>query len=238
MEGRALQLQLGFPTPRTGPPAPRRRAARAPQLYSYVVRRDYGFAPNPFHGWCTLATCKPKIRSTAQRGDWVLGTGSKAYGLDGRIVYAMRVDEVCSFDQYWADPRFACKRPRLRGSLKQIYGDNIYHRASSGAWEQADSHHSLACGAPNQLNVMHDTSVDRVLLSQRFVYFGERALAVPEEFRSFGEERKDVCMGRQGHRVLTGAIREGFVAWLEETQQEWGVLGLPVEFRRHARAPA
>lgn len=31
-------------------------------LYSYVVAHDFGFAPNPFDGLCTLATCKPDIR--------------------------------------------------------------------------------------------------------------------------------------------------------------------------------
>jgi hypothetical protein len=41
-----------------------------------AVARDYGFAPNPFFGVCTLATCKPKIRKAAAIGDWVVGTGS------------------------------------------------------------------------------------------------------------------------------------------------------------------
>jgi len=40
------------------------------ELHSYVVARDYGFAPNPFFGFCTLATCKPRLRSVAQVGDW------------------------------------------------------------------------------------------------------------------------------------------------------------------------
>src|SRR5262245_31415483 len=44
------------------------------RLYSYVVARDYGFAPNPFYGFCTLATCKPDIRRTADIGDWIVGT--------------------------------------------------------------------------------------------------------------------------------------------------------------------
>jgi hypothetical protein len=30
-------------------------------LYSYVVRWDHGFAPNPFYETCTVATCKPYI---------------------------------------------------------------------------------------------------------------------------------------------------------------------------------
>ena len=31
-------------------------------VYEYVMTSDSGFAPNPFHGTCTLACCKPKIR--------------------------------------------------------------------------------------------------------------------------------------------------------------------------------
>ena len=44
-------------------------------LYIYVVDRDFGFAPNPFHGYCTLATCKPKIRNGASIGNWIMGIG-------------------------------------------------------------------------------------------------------------------------------------------------------------------
>ena len=41
------------------------------RIHSYVVRYDSGFAPNPFYGYCTLATCKPNIRRSADIGDWV-----------------------------------------------------------------------------------------------------------------------------------------------------------------------
>ena len=53
------------------------------RLFSYVVARDYGFAPNPFFGVCTLATCKPIVRRVAAIGDWIVGTGSKANGRQG-----------------------------------------------------------------------------------------------------------------------------------------------------------
>ena len=77
------------------------------KLYSYVVARDFGFAPNPFFGFCTLATCKPKIREHASVGDWVVGTGAKVrYGYSGRLIYAMQVSEVLDFNTYWSDPRF------------------------------------------------------------------------------------------------------------------------------------
>src|ERR1700758_4385988 len=97
-------------------------------LYSYVVARDYGFAPNPFYGVCTLATCKPAIRKGAGIGDWVVGTGGAANKLTGHLVYAMQVTEALSFDEYFADPRFQEKKPDLSGSLKRAFGDNIYYR--------------------------------------------------------------------------------------------------------------
>ena len=120
------------------------------RLFSYVVARDYGFAPNPFNSYCTLATCKPKIREAANIGDWVLGTGSKTRGRADHVVFAMRVTETLTFNEYWADPRFRTKRPNLRGSKKQAFGDNIYHRDSdSEQWIQEDSHHSYSDGTMN-----------------------------------------------------------------------------------------
>ncbi len=73
------------------------------KLYSYILARDYGFSPNPFYGCCTLATCKTQIRKMAQIGDWVIGTGaSTKYHFTGRLIYAMKVNEVMSFDEILA----------------------------------------------------------------------------------------------------------------------------------------
>src|SRR5690349_13718477 len=115
------------------------------RLHSYVVARDFGFAPNPFFGVCTLATCKPRIRSTAEIGDWVVGTGSKTQNRHKKLVYAMLVTEAMTFDSYWRDPRFQLKKPNLRASKKFAFGDNIYHRVPSTCrWRQENSHHSNA----------------------------------------------------------------------------------------------
>src|SRR5690348_6657632 len=81
--------------------------AVAVRLFSYVVRWDHGFAPNPFFASCTVATCKPAIRNVAAEGHYILGTGTAERGLNGRIVFIMRVDEVTTFDNYWNDPRFS-----------------------------------------------------------------------------------------------------------------------------------
>lgn len=204
------------------------------RLYSYIVARDFGFAPNPFHGFCTLATCKPKIRAGASVGDWIIGTGAKTdYNFAGRLIYAMQVCEVLDFDGYWNDPRFLRKRPNLKGSLKVMYGDNIYHRDGK-KWIQADSHHSLENGLPNESNIKTDTSVDRVLIATKFIYWGIAAPMIPRKFRSFGQIGEDICRNGRNHRVITGELATAFASWLEENGK-WGFQGDPLEFSRHIR---
>ena len=57
-------------------------------LFSYVVDRDLGFAPNPYGGFCTLAHCKfsisgkKKIVELAKIGDWIAGTGGLVRSAD------------------------------------------------------------------------------------------------------------------------------------------------------------
>ncbi|MDM8000196.1 MAG: hypothetical protein QUS33_09405 [Dehalococcoidia bacterium] len=204
------------------------------KLYSYIVARDFGFAPNPFYGFCTLATCKPKIRAGASVGDWIIGTGAKSkYNFAGRLIYAMRVGEVLDFDTYWNDPRFLRKRPDLKGSLKVIYGDNIYHRQGK-QWAQADSHHSFENGLPNMTNIARDTGVDRVLVGMKFVYWGKNAPVITKQFRSFRNTNEDICCKARGYRIFGDELATEFVGWLEQ-QGKWGFLGDPLEFSRHVR---
>lgn len=152
-----------------------------PKVFIYVVDRDFGFAPNPFHGYCTLATCKPRIRKIAQVDDWVVGMGGSRLKATGRCVYAMRVTETLSFNEYWASEIFFDKRPVRNGSSVMMVGDNIYHRDKvADPWQQLDSHHSKPDGTANPLNVNKDTSADRVLVSRDFFYFGKSAPAVPD----------------------------------------------------------
>jgi len=154
------------------------------RFYSYVVARDYGFAPNPFGGICTLATCKPQIRKGATIGDWVIGTGSTQNSKENHVIFLMRITKKITFNEYWNDPDYLFKRPVMNGSLKQMYGDNIYH-TENGDWVQEDSHHSYENGKVNQHNLDRDTSVDFVLLSDDFYYFGIMAPQMPEEIAEY-----------------------------------------------------
>ena len=78
------------------------------KAFSYVVARDYGFAPNPFYGVLTLATCKPIIRNNAQVNDFIIGNATAAN--DNKLIFMAKVTEVTTFDDYWLDPRFQCKK--------------------------------------------------------------------------------------------------------------------------------
>ena len=206
-------------------------AARGvPRLFAYIVRHDIGFAPNPFYGVCTLATCKPGIRGSAGIGDWVAGVGSKQQGQQGRLVFAMRVEEVLSYDEYWSDPRFQNKKPNRVGSLKQRYGDNIYHRSPSGeSWIQEDGRHSLEDGSPNMRHVQRDTSAPRVLVSETFVYYGNRAVEVPDVFRDW--QGLDVCSPGRSYRCnFPEELRDSFITWLDG-QVHLGIAGGPLDWR-------
>ncbi|MBB6487939.1 hypothetical protein [Rhizobium lusitanum] len=183
-------------------------------VYIYVVARDFGFAPNPFHGVCTLATCKPIVRRMAAEGDWIFGMGGTKLGAVGRCIFAMQVTECMQFDEYWADPRFKDKRPVRNGSRTMMLGDNIYHRAN-GQWQQLDSHHSRPDGSPDIHNIKTDTGTDRVLISKHFFYFGKDAPEVPKEILE-----KIRYKNLRGHRVYLDDQCRELLDWLTATQSK------------------
>ncbi|MEN5059040.1 hypothetical protein [Sphingobacterium kitahiroshimense] len=164
-------------------------------IYSYKITRDYGFAPNPFGEYCSLACCKPHIRKKAKIGDWIIGTGSKANGLLHHVIFLMKVTEKVTFQEYWEDQRFSYKKPVLNGSLKQLHGDNIYYNINH-EWYQMDSHHSLYDGKINIENLKQDLSGEYVLLSNHFLYLGKKAFKVPDKYL-------EICPGLRHRDYIT-----------------------------------
>lgn len=151
-------------------------------IYIYVVDRDLGFAPNPFHGICTLATCKPRIRNSAKIGDWVFGIGGNRLKAKGKCVFAMKITSKMTFNEYWENPEFNSKKPVRNGSKTMLLGDNIYfYDGENNLWKQAHSHHSNPDGSLNTYNKNRDTQSSNVLLSKHFYYFGISAPLIPVE---------------------------------------------------------
>lgn len=197
--------------------------------YSYIVARDYGFAPNPFYGICTLATCKPIIRKHCEVGDYVIGLTPRDRERGNRLVYLMKVTEVTTFDSYWSDARFACKKPVMNGTVKKCYGDNIYHHNDNNEWLQEDSHHSNEDGSINEHNLKRDTSTtDRVLVSEDFYYFGSNSLLMPPDIV------EQITIG-VGQKKLTPEVVNEVVAFVANNVNLKGYLGEPHLFHNFQR---
>jgi hypothetical protein len=166
------------------------------KLYSYVVHHDTGHAPNPYFDVCTLCRCKfrtcfgkPRnIVELAQEGDWIVGTGGanteKSAG-NGNLVYAMRVDEKLRRKQYYADHRFAKKKPLATGTHAQRRGDNLPPANDFENHEQF------------------------VLISRHFYYFGAKPIRIPNRFTDL-EKR-----GPGFKNNFDSAYIGRFVKWLD-----------------------
>ncbi len=201
-----------------------RRSASMSNLFMYVVDRDFGFAPNPFHNLCTLATCKPITRRVAQVNDWIIGMGGARLNATGRCIFAMRISEIITFNEYWLNPEYKDKKPVRNGSKKMVVGDNIYNRIN-GVWHQANSHHSLPDGTPNIHNIRNDTQTNNVLVSNYFFYFGSSAVEIPSEIL-----QKIGYKNGRNHRKFSITSAKGLLDFLEKNYRINMVYADPFDF--------
>lgn len=188
------------------------------RVYSYVVAGDSGFAPNPFHGWLTLACCKPRIRKHARKGDLVVGLSARCE----RVVYAFEVEDRLNFAAYWADRRFRRKRANLTASTIERYGDNIYKPDGGGGFVQQPSrHYDNKNGRERPRMKERDLAGDAVLVGRRFVYFGGEGPKLPHrlEFLRVGRAHRSRFDDEQ-----VAAVR----AWFDGL--ELGVHGRPARW--------
>lgn len=194
---------------------------RGPNLYSYIVAFDGGLAPNPWWEYCTLAVCKPQIRRTADQGDWIVGLSPKKFG--HRMVYAMKIEEVLSFDEYFEDSKFELKIPDLDDlDDRRLVGDNLY-RPEGGGYVQLPSLHSFSDGSLNEMHMRRDLSGERVLVGAEYYYFGVNGERIPENL--------DFLKVRRGHRC-NFSLEETwqFLRYLENLSP--GINGTPRDFER------
>lgn len=188
-----------------------------PRLFSYIVRVDDGAAPNPFHGMCTLAICKPKIRSVAKAEDWVVGVGGKkapSGNLSYHLIYAMKVEEVVSLHDYnaRAQKEWPHRIPDLKSlDLASRLGDCIYYDFSGSTASQRAGVHGPA-------NIETDLGGKNALISRDFYYFGSQAIPLPKELH-------DICPVTQGHRSTKNQpYVNTFVSWIRGLGYQQGQL--------------
>ena len=190
-------------------------------LYSYIVKHDTGFAPNPFFGYCTLACCKARIRRKAKKGDWIVGLTPTAKG--NKIVYFMEVNETLGFDEYWRDQRFKEKRPTFGAGIAAKCGDNIYQpsTAHSLGYRQLPSTHSKPKFTKHEdpERKEDDLSGKQVLVSSNFAYFGLKALTLPPELNAL-----KIGIGHRSRSL--DSVQTEFRHFVSK-QRKFGVCGTP-----------
>lgn len=200
------------------------------RLFAYKQTHDTGFAPNPFHGVCTLATCKAYIRKHKQVGDWIAGfTSNKLNGDEvghERLIYLMQVAEKLPFGEYYTDRRFAKKIP-VRRSVQccdkcehtkccldkgspnvlrsehciQTVGDNIYWKHDGERFQVPNCSHM-----PEDMD--EDTSGEFVLIgTPTFFYFGSEPLVIPPRVRP----KVPRCQSGHGVRTWDAVRAHAFV---------------------------
>jgi hypothetical protein len=173
------------------------------RLCSYIVKYDKGFAPNPFHGLCTLAACTPNHQGLRlENGDWILGNSTIEYG--HRLIYAMRISEVLNFDDYYRNKLFA-KKKASNDSWQDRCGDNIYYCNKAGEWQQGATFHHQSAESIEQ-----DTRHPHVFISDHFYYFGVAAPHFPAEYKLLARKSQG-CKCSHDQKLV-----EAFIAWLEK----------------------
>lgn len=183
------------------------------ELCSYRMTRDTGFAPNPFGEYCTLATCMVKLRASKniKSGSWIVGIGGSETPVKDKLIYAMKVTEIISIENYWNDHKFASKKPNHSSSHPEDWvGDNIYYK-KQGKWIQFKSFHSNPDGTQNEAKTKHDTEKGKnILISNYFYYFGENALEIPSQFDLIKQKTFRIKCN------YPKSLVQDFIKWLEE----------------------
>jgi len=178
------------------------------KLYSYCLRYDDGAAPNPYHKLCTLAICKPRIRSVAKVDDWIVGLGSKHSCLGDiseSVVYAMKITDVLTFEEYdkYCLSSLPEKLPDWRSQVFQKkIGDCIYDYGRGNPPTIRESVHTEG-------NRKSDLDGKNVLLSNHFYYFGDKPIKLADHLMP-------IVHRTQGHKShANDDYVDKFVDWIE-----------------------
>lgn len=215
------------------------------RLFTYKVAHDGGSAPNPFHGVCTLAICKPAIRRVAKPGDVVVGLGCGSES--ARVVYCMLVEGTIAWSAYIAacHGRGAVAAPGVDAqSWKKkipsggqdpgdcIWTEQAYYADARDSWSGHGGQDDFARDVVDGKNVLFGTA---------FWYFGKgdaNAVLLPDDLSA-------IIPGR-GHRSNANeAFRPRFVDFFNSelvrrgiaSPGRWGAPALePVKTAAETRA--
>ena len=147
-------------------------------LYSYIVREDHGFAPNPYGGVLTLTCCKPDMRLQAQSGDYVAGISGADHPASRKLLlFAAKITARMTMTAYrdWAESECTDKIPGPVPPHRKL-GDAMYVGPDLARDRR---------GYHDRSNRAEDVRGRYALLSRfpDFAYFGSRPVELPEHLR-------------------------------------------------------
>jgi hypothetical protein len=178
------------------------------RLFSYCLSYDDGAAPNPYWGLCTLAICKPKIRRTAEIGDWIVGLGSANSpigDISDSVVYAMCVTMKITLEEYdtFCQLNAPKKIPNWRDrDFGRRMGDCIYDFFDG-------PEPKLRWSVHNEGNRVRDLGGKYALISKHYYYFGNHPIQLPIALRP-------IIHDTQGHKSEANQPYLAlFVEWIE-----------------------
>lgn len=210
-------------------------------LYCYKMTHDTGFAPNPYHGVLTLATCKPTIRRCAKKDYWISGwTAVSVQGKDGKhkefrdkqkLIYLAKVSKVLKIEDYWH--QYKKKRPIKKcngrpatnmscGGSKNMVNDIYYYNCGDNIYEPSSNdtfgfkqHENF--GGHGDKDKKHDLSGVNVLICNEFYYFGvDNALEI-EVGNSFTVPRcKKLPLESKEAQIIIEKVTENYNSGIYE----------------------
>ena len=199
-------------------------------IFTYRLKHDTGFAPNPFHNTLTLATCKPGIRSTKKIGHWIAGFSSLELANNaaqqgvpiGRnaLIYLAQISDVMSLDDYYNDKRYGKKIPpqHYNGDAISCAGDNIYCPDPT----EPDGYRQISQIHHDSDSKMTDISGVNALICEEFYYLGREGREIPENI----SVRVPPGPANYGWKTDNPIAEQSLLQWVRENFGR-GQLGFP-----------
>jgi len=206
-------------------------------LYTYKITHDSGFAPNPFHNVLTLATCKPGMRRTKQKGDWIAGFSSKCLSdialsngvsiSPDALIYLAQVSDVLDISEYYLADRFNNKIPK--GSDDP--GDNIYKPLCEIPINKDDFEQLNNVGDHGECDKKHDLGGKKVLIFDEYYYLGRNGIPIPPDLK-ISRPKGPTCYG---YKTDDAVEIKALVDWVRSHFKR-GINGMPCLIRNSVEA--
>ena len=158
------------------------------RIYLYKMTNDDGTAPCVARGLLTLCLCKPAIRNSARKDDWLVGIAANSLHADNRLIYVARITDKKTGGTYFREMPFRDRE------------DCIYEWRKGAFVLRRDAlHHNDPGHLEHDLGLAPGYRRANSLLSSEYRYFGaEGSDAYKTHFPAVA---KAIAKLGRGHRV-------------------------------------